>query len=48
MMDETEKEHKKMTAWIIESREAMKASYMEFIVEAQASASRGTMYCKPE
>ncbi|KAK3037628.1 hypothetical protein RJ639_030405 [Escallonia herrerae] len=40
VMDEAEKEYKKMTGRISESQDAMKASYMEFIAEAQATASR--------
>ncbi|XP_062147175.1 uncharacterized protein LOC133854917 [Alnus glutinosa] len=40
LMDESEKEYKKMSERISESREAMKASYGEFIADAQGSASR--------
>lgn len=40
VMDETEKEYKKTSERISESREAMKASYAEIIAEAQNSASR--------
>ncbi|KAL8521399.1 hypothetical protein ACS0TY_011791 [Phlomoides rotata] len=40
VMDEADKEHKKISDRINEGREAMKASYAEFIAEAQASASR--------
>ncbi|XLU34384.1 hypothetical protein S245_070450, partial [Arachis hypogaea] len=40
VMDEAEKEYKKFSERITESREAMKASYDEFMAEAQASASR--------
>ncbi|ESW30139.1 hypothetical protein PHAVU_002G128100 [Phaseolus vulgaris] len=40
VMDEAEKEYKKVSERITESRDAMKASYEEFMVEAQASASR--------
>ncbi|KAL1315847.1 uncharacterized protein [Arachis hypogaea] len=40
VMDEAEKEYKKLSERITESREAMKASYDEFMAEAQASASR--------
>ncbi|KAJ1396881.1 hypothetical protein SESBI_32273 [Sesbania bispinosa] len=40
LMDEAEKEYKKVSERITESREAMKASYEEFIADAQASASR--------
>ncbi|KAM7510644.1 hypothetical protein LguiB_009519 [Lonicera macranthoides] len=48
VMDEAEKEYKKMTERISESREAMKASYMDFITEAQASASRVCKTSIPE
>ncbi|XP_050378339.1 uncharacterized protein LOC126795570 [Argentina anserina] len=41
MLDEADKGYKKKTQRTIESREAMMASYAEFIVDAQASASRG-------
>ncbi|KAB1216286.1 hypothetical protein CJ030_MR4G026704 [Morella rubra] len=40
VIDEAEKEYKKMLERISESREAMKASYAEFIADAQVSASR--------
>ncbi|XP_040985670.1 uncharacterized protein LOC121233955 [Juglans microcarpa x Juglans regia] len=40
VMDEAEKEYKKMFERISESREAMKASYAEFMADAQASATR--------
>ncbi|PIN24758.1 hypothetical protein CDL12_02503 [Handroanthus impetiginosus] len=40
VMDEAEKEYKKMSDRINEGQEAMKASYAEFIAEAQATASR--------
>ncbi|KAL6533654.1 hypothetical protein OROHE_013487 [Orobanche hederae] len=40
VMDEAEKEYKKMSDRINEGREAMKASYAEFMEEAQATASR--------
>ncbi|XP_061352089.1 uncharacterized protein LOC133297045 [Gastrolobium bilobum] len=40
VMDEAEKEYKKVSGWITESREAMKASYEEFMADAQASATR--------
>ncbi|GMY17905.1 Tumor necrosis factor alpha-induced protein like [Fagus crenata] len=40
VMDEAEKEYKKMSERISESQEAMKASYVEFKADAQASASR--------
>ncbi|KAG4403597.1 hypothetical protein AAZX31_01G137300 [Glycine max] len=40
VMDEAEKEYKKVSERITESRDAMKASYEEFMAEAQASASR--------
>ncbi|KAH7864124.1 hypothetical protein Vadar_026041 [Vaccinium darrowii] len=39
--DEAEKEYKKISERMTESREAIKASYLEFMAEAQASASRG-------
>ncbi|XP_004512390.1 uncharacterized protein [Cicer arietinum] len=39
-MDEAEKDYKKLSERITESREAMKASYEEFMAEAQATASR--------
>ncbi|XP_004300135.1 PREDICTED: uncharacterized protein LOC101300448 [Fragaria vesca subsp. vesca] len=40
MLDEADKEYKKMTQRTTESREAMMASYAEFMADAQASASR--------
>ncbi|GFP98823.1 hypothetical protein PHJA_002026200 [Phtheirospermum japonicum] len=40
VMDEARKEHKKLSDRINEGREAMKASYAEFMAEAQATASR--------
>ncbi|TKY70132.1 hypothetical protein E2542_SST06419 [Spatholobus suberectus] len=40
VMDEAEKEYKKVSERITECRDAMKASYEEFMAEAQASASR--------
>ncbi|KAL6501802.1 hypothetical protein OROGR_026935 [Orobanche gracilis] len=43
VMEEAEKEYKKMSDRINEGREAMKASYAEFMEEAQATASR---FCK--
>ncbi|KAK4435543.1 hypothetical protein Salat_0717800 [Sesamum alatum] len=43
LMDEAEKNYKEMSDQISEGREAMKASYAEFIAEAQATASR---FCK--
>ncbi|KAG2680490.1 hypothetical protein I3760_11G101400 [Carya illinoinensis] len=42
VMDEAEKEYKKMFERISESREAMKASYAEFMADAQASATRAS------
>ncbi|KAL8112777.1 uncharacterized protein LOC141663991 [Apium graveolens] len=47
-MDEAEKEYKKINEQISESQEAMKASYMEFIAEAQATASRVCKTSIPE
>ncbi|WOG90013.1 hypothetical protein DCAR_0209254 [Daucus carota subsp. sativus] len=47
-MDEAEKEYRKITEKISESQDAMKASYMEFIAEAQASASRVCKTSIPE
>ncbi|KAL4347438.1 hypothetical protein GQ457_17G019650 [Hibiscus cannabinus] len=41
VMDEAEKEYKKITEKIDSSHEAMKASYAEFMADAQATASRG-------
>ncbi|KAL7182342.1 hypothetical protein ACSBR1_041111 [Camellia fascicularis] len=46
--DEAEKEYKKMSERISESREAMKASYLGFLAEAQASASRACKTSIPE
>nr|GMC54828.1 Putative kinesin-like protein, identical [Ipomoea batatas] len=43
MADEAEREHKKMSERINEGREAMKASYTEFLAEVQTNASR---FCK--
>lgn len=40
VMDEAEKEYKKMSERINSSREAMKSSYEEFIADGQATASR--------
>ncbi|CAL0311754.1 unnamed protein product [Lupinus luteus] len=40
VMDEADKEYKKVSERITESREAMKASYEEFMADAQATASR--------
>ncbi|KAJ7953343.1 Kinesin-like protein [Quillaja saponaria] len=40
VMDEAEKDYKKVYQRIVESKEAMKGSYEEFMAEAQASASR--------
>ncbi|KAK8497050.1 hypothetical protein V6N13_029038 [Hibiscus sabdariffa] len=40
VMDEAEKEYKKITEKIDSSHEAMKASYAEFMADAQATASR--------
>ncbi|KAL4030942.1 hypothetical protein IC575_009197 [Cucumis melo] len=40
MMDEAEKEYKKMAQRIHESQEAMKASYEEFLAHEEESASR--------
>ncbi|GFZ16632.1 hypothetical protein Acr_25g0010410 [Actinidia rufa] len=48
VMDEAEKEYKKMSERISESREAMKASYTEFLAEAQGSASRVCKTSIPE
>ncbi|KAG7011352.1 hypothetical protein SDJN02_26257, partial [Cucurbita argyrosperma subsp. argyrosperma] len=44
MMDEAEKEYKKMSQRIYESQEAMKASYEEFLAHEHESASRAA--CK--
>ncbi|CAK8540253.1 unnamed protein product [Lathyrus sativus] len=38
--EEAEKDYKKLSERITESRDAMKASYEEFMVDAQATASR--------
>ncbi|KAL6951869.1 hypothetical protein U1Q18_048730 [Sarracenia purpurea var. burkii] len=48
VMDETEKEYKKLSQQISESREAMKASYVEFLAEAQGSSSRVCKTSIPE
>ncbi|KAI3468551.1 hypothetical protein Pfo_025214 [Paulownia fortunei] len=48
VMDEAEKEYKKMSDRINEGREAMKASYAEFIAEAQTTASRLCKISIPE
>ncbi|VVA17196.1 PREDICTED: kinesin [Prunus dulcis] len=40
VLDETDKEYKKMTQRITESREAMMSSYAEFMADAQTTASR--------
>ncbi|XP_058223818.1 uncharacterized protein LOC131333359 isoform X2 [Rhododendron vialii] len=48
VVDEAEKEHKKISDRISESREAMKASYLKFLAEAQASASRVCKTSIPE
>ncbi|XP_057963869.1 uncharacterized protein LOC131155011 [Malania oleifera] len=48
VMDEAEKEYKKMSERISENQEAMKASYTEFMAEAQASASRVCKTSIPE
>ncbi|CAN6712109.1 unnamed protein product [Malus baccata var. baccata] len=40
VLDEADKEYKKMTQRITESREAMAASYAEFMADAQTTASR--------
>ncbi|KAG8375171.1 hypothetical protein BUALT_Bualt10G0072600 [Buddleja alternifolia] len=48
LMDEAEKEYKTMSERINEGREAMKASYAEFIAEAQATASRVCKTSIPE
>ncbi|XP_028793683.1 uncharacterized protein LOC114749345 [Neltuma alba] len=43
MMDEADKEYKKVSERIAaENQELMKASYKEFVADAQISASRGT------
>ncbi|EPS66577.1 hypothetical protein M569_08199, partial [Genlisea aurea] len=46
--DEAEKEYKKISEGINGGREAMKASYSEFITEAQASAYRLSKTSIPE
>jgi len=46
--DEAEKEYKKISERMTETREAMKASYLEFMAEAQASASRVCKTSIPE
>ncbi|GAA0149980.1 hypothetical protein LIER_09018 [Lithospermum erythrorhizon] len=48
LMDEAEKEYKKMSDRIGEGREAMKDSYSEFITELQASSSRVFKASLPE
>ncbi|KMT11439.1 hypothetical protein BVRB_5g107630 [Beta vulgaris subsp. vulgaris] len=48
LMDEIDKEFKKMSERIAESSEAMKVSYAEFIVDAQTSASRVCKTSIPE
>ncbi|XAR70724.1 hypothetical protein NMG60_11027686 [Bertholletia excelsa] len=48
VMDEAQKEYKKISDQISETREAMKASYMEILAEAQASASRVCKTSIPE
>uniref|UniRef100_A0A7N0UX04 Uncharacterized protein n=1 Tax=Kalanchoe fedtschenkoi TaxID=63787 RepID=A0A7N0UX04_KALFE len=48
VMDEAEKDYKKMSERITETQDAMKASYAEFIAEAQASASRACKTSIPE
>ncbi|KAM1787230.1 hypothetical protein ACFX11_037646 [Malus domestica] len=40
VLDEADKEYKRMTQRITESREAMAASYAEFMADAQTTASR--------
>ncbi|XP_028795728.1 uncharacterized protein LOC114751239 [Neltuma alba] len=40
MMDEADKEYKKVSERIAENQELMKASYKEFVADAQISASR--------
>ncbi|CAA0812054.1 Protein Brevis radix-like 1 [Striga hermonthica] len=44
VIDEAEKEYKKISARINEGREAMKDSYEEFIAEAQTTASRQSIW----
>ncbi|KAI9083863.1 hypothetical protein K1719_034121 [Acacia pycnantha] len=41
IMDEADKQYKKVSERIAENQELMKVSYKEFIAEAQISASRG-------
>ncbi|XP_042494032.1 uncharacterized protein LOC122073507 [Macadamia integrifolia] len=48
LMDESEKEFKKMCDWISETMEAMKASFEELITEAQGTASYDHEECKPK
>ncbi|KNA17001.1 hypothetical protein SOVF_083990 [Spinacia oleracea] len=48
LMDETDKEFKKMSERVAESCEAMKASYSEFMVDAQTSAARVCKTSIPE
>ncbi|KAK9277001.1 hypothetical protein L1049_006540 [Liquidambar formosana] len=48
VMDESEKEYKKMFERISESQEAMKASYAEFMAEVQVTASRVRKASIPE
>ncbi|KAI9401502.1 hypothetical protein POPTR_001G132232v4 [Populus trichocarpa] len=48
MMDESEKDFKKMTERVTETTEAMKETYTEFMAEAQATASRVCKTTIPE
>ncbi|CAM8876292.1 unnamed protein product [Rhodiola kirilowii] len=48
VMDEADKDYKKMSERITETQDAMKASYAEFMAEAQASASRVCKTSIPE
>ncbi|KAB5573798.1 hypothetical protein DKX38_000992 [Salix brachista] len=48
MMDESEKDFKKMAERITETTEAMKETYTEFMAEAQATASRVCKTTVPE
>ncbi|KNA14871.1 hypothetical protein SOVF_103420 [Spinacia oleracea] len=48
LMDETDKEVKKMSERVAESCEAMKASYSEFMVDAQTTAARVCKTTIPE
>ncbi|KAJ6962803.1 hypothetical protein NC652_001441 [Populus alba x Populus x berolinensis] len=48
MMDESEKDFKKMTERVTETTEAMKETYTEFMAEAQATASRVCKTSIPE